>query len=172
MAPKGEGILEWTNALESAFINILLEKFTRTHTTSWKGKDWEQMNKELEEQFPGTILSAKKLRQKLRRLRIQYTQFTKLTAHTGVGWDKTTNTVKASVDMWEKFIKKNNFKTFQAKGCKHYNSLKELFRSKTTTGALHISSTDPPKSPGTYARMEEEFLVAATSCGKEPINLE
>ncbi|OWM78587.1 hypothetical protein CDL15_Pgr002754 [Punica granatum] len=118
------------------------------------------MNKELEEQFPGTILDANKLLQKLRRLRIQYTQFTELIGHTGVCWDETTNT------------KNSSFKTFQNKGCKHYTSLKELFRSKTATGALRISSTDPPKSPETYARMEEEFLAAASSRGKEPINLD
>ncbi|OWM71977.1 hypothetical protein CDL15_Pgr017860 [Punica granatum] len=105
MAPKGEGVLEWTEALENAFITILLEKFTRTHTTYWKARDWEQMTKELEEQFPGTSLDANKLRQKLRRLRIQYTQFTELIAHTGVGWDETTNTVKANADVWDKFIK-------------------------------------------------------------------
>ncbi|OWM86102.1 hypothetical protein CDL15_Pgr010926 [Punica granatum] len=172
MAPKGEGVLEWTEALENAFITILLEKFIRTHTTYWKARDWEPMNKELEEQFPGTILDTNKLRQKLRRLRIQYTQFTELIAHTGVGWDETTNTVKTNADVWDKFIKNSNFKTFQNKGCKHYTSLKELFRSKTATSALRISSTDPPKSPETYARMEEEFLAAASSRGKEPINLE
>ncbi|OWM88524.1 hypothetical protein CDL15_Pgr002291 [Punica granatum] len=65
MAPRGDGILEWTDALESAFIDVLLEKFTRTHTTSWKGMDWQQMNKELEEQFPGTTLGIKKLQQKM-----------------------------------------------------------------------------------------------------------
>ncbi|PKI40291.1 hypothetical protein CRG98_039316 [Punica granatum] len=92
MAPKGDGILEWTDA----FIDVLLEKFTRTHTTSWKGKDWEQMNKELEEQFPSTTLGSKKLQQKLQ----------------------------------------------------------------------------PPKSPATYACIEEEFLAAATIRGKEPVNLE
>ncbi|PKI50803.1 hypothetical protein CRG98_028798 [Punica granatum] len=151
MAPKGDGILEWTDTLESAFINILLKKFTRTHTTSWKGKDWEQMNKELEEQFTVTTLGTKKFQQKLRRLRIQYTQFTKLTAHIG---------------------KNSSYKSFQSKGYKHYNSLKELFRSKTATSALRISSAEPPKSPGTYACMEEEFLAVATSHGKEPINLE
>ncbi|OWM80392.1 hypothetical protein CDL15_Pgr019672 [Punica granatum] len=160
MAPKGDGILEWTDALESAFIDVLLEKFTRTHTTSWKGKDWEQMNKELEEQFLGTTLGSKKLQQKLRRLRTQYTQFTELVSHTGVGWDETINT------------KNSGYKSFQAKGCKHYNSLNELFKSKTATCALRISSAEPPKSPATYARMEEDFLAAATSRGKEPVNLE
>ncbi|OWM63214.1 hypothetical protein CDL15_Pgr010614 [Punica granatum] len=173
MAPKGDGILEWTDALESAFIDVLLEKFTRTHTTSWKGKDWQQMNKELEEQFPGTTLGIKKLQQKLRRLRTQYTQFTELVSHTGVGWDETTNTVKASAHVWDKFIKKNSgYKSFQAKGFKHYNSLNELFRSKTATGALRMSSAEPPKSPETYARMEEDFLAASANRGKEPLNLE
>ncbi|OWM64037.1 hypothetical protein CDL15_Pgr006407 [Punica granatum] len=63
------------------------------------------MNKELEKQFPGTTLGIKKLQQKLRRLRTQYTQFTELVSHTGVCWDETTNTVKASAHVWDKFIK-------------------------------------------------------------------
>ncbi|PKI52500.1 hypothetical protein CRG98_027072 [Punica granatum] len=103
LAPcKGQRVIQSTSrirSLENVFITILLEKFTRTHTTYWKAKDWEQMNKELEEQFPGTILDANKLLQKLRRLRIQYTQFTELIGHTGVCWDETTNTVKANADV-------------------------------------------------------------------------
>ncbi|PKI61517.1 hypothetical protein CRG98_018101 [Punica granatum] len=69
-------------------------------------------------------------------------------------------------------MKHNNFKTFRSIGCKHYAALVELFRSSTATGALRISPTDPLKSPGTYERMEEQFLAAQTSRGKEPIDLE
>ncbi|OWM86921.1 uncharacterized protein LOC116189307 [Punica granatum] len=173
MAPKGEGIVEWTNDLESAFIEIMLDKFERTHTSSWKGRDWEKMNKELEEQFPGVILGAEKLKQKARRLKIQYNQFTELIEHTGVGWDGLTNTVKASPDVWDKFIKRNsNFRTFRSKGCKHYDALKTLFKASTATGALRISSTDPPKGLRTCERVEEQFLAAPNSRGEEPIDLE
>ncbi|PKI78130.1 hypothetical protein CRG98_001458 [Punica granatum] len=51
MAPKGEGIVEWTDELESAFVDIMVDKFQRTHTSSWKLKDWEWISSELEEKF-------------------------------------------------------------------------------------------------------------------------
>ncbi|OWM66640.1 hypothetical protein CDL15_Pgr010291 [Punica granatum] len=105
IAPKGEGIVEWTDELESDFIDIMVDKFQRTRTTSWKWKDWEQMNTELEEKFPGVILGAKKLKTEARRLKTRYTQFTELIQHTGVGWDGPTNTVKVSLDIRDKFIK-------------------------------------------------------------------
>ncbi|OWM84432.1 hypothetical protein CDL15_Pgr026440 [Punica granatum] len=35
MAPKGEGIVEWTDEL--AFIDIMVDKFQRTHTSRWDG---------------------------------------------------------------------------------------------------------------------------------------
>ncbi|PKI58161.1 hypothetical protein CRG98_021449 [Punica granatum] len=105
MAPKGEGIVEWTDQLEEALIEIMVDKFQRTHTSSWKWKNWEQMNTELEQKFPGVTLGADKLRAKSRRMKSQYSQFTELIQHTRVGWDEQTNTVKASPDIWDKFIR-------------------------------------------------------------------
>ncbi|OWM72719.1 hypothetical protein CDL15_Pgr002605 [Punica granatum] len=173
MAPKGEGIVEWTDQLEEALIEIMVDKFQRTHTSSWKWKNWEQMNTELEQKFPGVTLGADKLRAKSRRMKSQYSQFTELIQHTRVGWDEQTNTVKASPDIWDKFIRRHsNFKIFRAKGCKHYEALHLLYRSATATGGLRISSTEPPKSPRSYARMEEQFLAGRNSRGKEPIDLE
>ncbi|PKI45720.1 hypothetical protein CRG98_033853 [Punica granatum] len=173
MAPKGEGIVEWTDEPECAFIDIMVDKFQRTHTSAWKGKDWEWMNTELEEKFPGVTLGTDKLKTKSRRLKIQYYQFTELIQHTGVGWDEQTNIVKASPEIWDKFIKRhNNFKAFRSKGCKHYEALYLLYRSATATGGLRISSIDTPKSPRSYARMEEQFLAGRNSRGKEPIDLQ
>ncbi|OWM83293.1 hypothetical protein CDL15_Pgr012774 [Punica granatum] len=57
----------------------------------------------------------------IKRLKGTYRQFTELRNHTEVGWDADTNTVKASPDVWDMFIKKNMaFKAFRTKGCKHY----------------------------------------------------
>ncbi|OWM70827.1 hypothetical protein CDL15_Pgr014500 [Punica granatum] len=158
MAPKGDGIVEWTDELESAFVDIMVDKFQRTHTSSWKMKDWEQISKELEEKFPGVILGADKVKTKAQRMKTQYTQFTELIQHTGVGWDAPTNTVKANLDIWDKFIKRHsNFRTFRSKGCKHYEALQLIYKTSSATGGLRISSTDPPHSPRSYARIEEEF---------------
>ncbi|XP_031402634.1 uncharacterized protein LOC116212204 [Punica granatum] len=75
-----------------------------------------------------------------------------------LGYEET-NTVKASPDIWGKFIKKNeNYETFRSKGCKHYKLLCELFSSSTATCAFRISSTDPPRT--------------AKRCGKQQVNLE
>ncbi|OWM74404.1 hypothetical protein CDL15_Pgr013308 [Punica granatum] len=63
------------------------------------------MNTKLEHKFPRVTLGADKLKTKLRRLKTQYSQFTELIQHAGVGWDEQTNTVKASPDIWDKFIK-------------------------------------------------------------------
>ncbi|OWM74275.1 hypothetical protein CDL15_Pgr008589 [Punica granatum] len=63
------------------------------------------MNTELEEKFPGVTLGAEKLKTKSQRLKTQYSQFTELIQHTRVGWDEQTNTVKASPDIWDKFIR-------------------------------------------------------------------
>ncbi|OWM73675.1 hypothetical protein CDL15_Pgr026775 [Punica granatum] len=158
MAPKGDGIVEWTDELESAFVDIMVDKFQRTHTSSWKMKDWEHISRELEEKFPGVILGADKVKTKAQRMKTQYTQFTELIQHTGVGWDGPTNTVKANPDIWDKFIK-------------HYEALQLMYKTSSATGSLRISSTEPPHSPRSYARIEEEFLALRNSRGKEPIDL-
>ncbi|OWM77343.1 hypothetical protein CDL15_Pgr016740 [Punica granatum] len=99
MALKGENILEWTDYVEFAFIHIMLEKFKRTHTTSWKQRDWVEMNVEMERQFPDVQLGFQKLQQKTTRPKTMYKQFTELLHHKPVGWDEDTNTIKASPDI-------------------------------------------------------------------------
>ncbi|PKI47151.1 hypothetical protein CRG98_032465 [Punica granatum] len=118
------------------------------------------------------ILGANKVKTKAQRLKTQYTQFTELIQHTGVGWDGLTNTVKASPDIWDKFIKRHsNFMTFCSKGCKHCEALKLMYKTSTVTGGLRISSTDPPQSPRSYALIEEEFLASQKNRDKKPIDL-
>ncbi|PKI53664.1 hypothetical protein CRG98_025905 [Punica granatum] len=46
-----------------------------------------------------------------------------------------------------------------------------MYKTSSATGSLRISSTEPPHSPRSYARIEEEFLALRNSRGKEPIDL-
>ncbi|PKI66278.1 hypothetical protein CRG98_013359 [Punica granatum] len=108
MASKGEHVLEWSDEMELAFINIMLEKFKVTKTTSWKRPHWEEMTKEIEKQFPEAQLCWTKLRDKCARLKGTYMQFTELRNHTGMGWDADTDTIMASPDVWDMFIKRSN----------------------------------------------------------------
>ncbi|OWM78079.1 hypothetical protein CDL15_Pgr018648 [Punica granatum] len=155
MAPKGDNVLDWNESMELAFIHVLLEKFRRTHTTSWKQKDWEEMNAEMERQFPGVQLGIVKLSQECQRLKTTYKLFYALVHHTGVCWDMRKQTLSKRVPISGK---NENYETFRSKGCKHYKLLCELFSSSTATCAFRISSTDPPRT--------------AKRCGKQQVNLE
>ncbi|XP_031388634.1 uncharacterized protein LOC116201512 [Punica granatum] len=172
MAPKGENVLEWSDEMELAFIHIMLEVFKVTQTTSWKRSHWEEMTKEIEKQFPEAQLCWTKVRDKCARLKGTYRQFTELRNHTGVGWDADTNTIKASPDVWDMFSKKNRaFKAFRTKGCKHYSLLNELFSSSTATGALRISSTNPPTTSSEERRLHAAFISASRGKQKQAVNI-
>ncbi|OWM78243.1 hypothetical protein CDL15_Pgr015062 [Punica granatum] len=130
------------------------------------------MTKEIEKQFPEAQLCWTKLRDKCARLKGTYRQFTELRNHTGVGWDADTNTIKASPDVWDMFIKKSRaFKAFRTKGCKHYILLNELFSSSCATGALRISSTNPPTTSFEERRLHAAFISALRGKQKQYVNI-
>ncbi|OWM68058.1 hypothetical protein CDL15_Pgr017626 [Punica granatum] len=173
MAPKGANILEWTDQMELAFINIMFEKLKRSHTTSWKQREWDDMTVEMGKQFLDEQLYFHKIKDKCTRLKGMYKQFTELVNHTSVGWDVDTNTIKASPDVCHMFIKKNRAsKTFRSRGCKHYRLLNELFNSSTTTNALCITSTDLLRTLDEERQLHEEFISTSKKKQNQPINHE
>ncbi|PKI75435.1 hypothetical protein CRG98_004105 [Punica granatum] len=89
-----------------------------------------------------------------------------------MGWDADTNTIKASPDVWDMFIKKNRaFKAFRTKGCKHYILLNELFSSSCASGALLISSTNPPTTSSEERRLHAAFISASRGKQKQYVNI-
>ncbi|OWM76765.1 hypothetical protein CDL15_Pgr004977 [Punica granatum] len=173
MAPKNEKIIEWTDQMEFALINIMLEKLRTTHTTSWKGNIWDEIIAEMINLFPDQQLCLQKVKDKHKRMKINFTKFSELVRHTGVGWDADTNTITAGLDVWDMFKKKNRaYKTFRSKDCKHYYLQKELFSSSVATGALRISSTDLPPTLEEERRLNEEFLSRSKGKQKQHVNLE
>ncbi|OWM77463.1 hypothetical protein CDL15_Pgr016860 [Punica granatum] len=71
------------------------------------------------------------------------------------------------------FVQKNRaYKTFRSKGCKHCDLQKQLFSSSVATGALPISSTDPPPTLEEERRLNDEFLSRGKGKHKQHVNLE
>ncbi|OWM86526.1 hypothetical protein CDL15_Pgr026418 [Punica granatum] len=71
------------------------------------------------------------------------------------------------------FVQKNRaYKTFRSKGCKHYDLQKQLFSSSVATGALRISSTDPPPTLEEERRLNAEFLFRGKGKQKQHVDLE
>ncbi|OWM70494.1 hypothetical protein CDL15_Pgr011970 [Punica granatum] len=138
-------IIDWSDEMEFAFINIMLEKLRRAHSTTWKKTTWKEITAEMVNLFPEQQLCLQKVKDKHQRMKTNFTRFSEIVRHTGVGWDADTNTITVDQDVWDMFAKKNRaYKAFRSKGCNHYDLQKQLFSSSMATGALRISSTDPP----------------------------
>ncbi|XP_031384161.1 uncharacterized protein LOC116197993 isoform X2 [Punica granatum] len=172
MAPKGENIIEWSDEMDLAFLNVMLEKQRRTHTTTWKTSAWKEITAKMMNLFPDKQLFLHKVKDKYQRMKTNFTRFFEIVKHTGVGWDADTNTVTADSDVWDMFIKNRAYKTFRSKGCKYYDLQKQLFSSSVATGALRISSTDPPPTLEEERRLNEEFLSRGKGKQKQHIDLE
>ncbi|XP_031379775.1 uncharacterized protein At2g29880-like [Punica granatum] len=174
MAPKGENIIiDWSDEMEFAFINIMLEKLRRSHSTTWKKTTWKEITAEMVNLFPEQQLCLQKVKDKHQRMKTNFTRFSEIVRHTGVGWDAETNTITADQDVWDMFAKKNRaYKAFRSKGCNHYDLQKQLFSSSVATGALRISSTDPPPTLEEERRLNEDFLSRGKGKGKQQVDLE
>ncbi|OWM67754.1 hypothetical protein CDL15_Pgr017451 [Punica granatum] len=81
MVPKGENILEWIDQMKLAFIHVMLDKLKRSHTTSWKQRDWDETTMEMGKQFPDEQLCSHKIKNKSTRLKTMFKQFTELLNH-------------------------------------------------------------------------------------------
>ncbi|OWM76693.1 hypothetical protein CDL15_Pgr009258 [Punica granatum] len=159
--------------MEFAFIKIMLEKLRRAHTTTWKQTTWNEITAEMVNLFSDQQLCLQKVKDKHQRMKTNFTRFSEIVRHTGVGWDANTNTIIADQDVWDMFAKKNMaYKAFRSKGCNHYDLQKQLFSSLVATGALRISSTDPPPTLEEERRLNEEFLSRGKGKGKQHVDLE
>ncbi|OWM77385.1 hypothetical protein CDL15_Pgr016782 [Punica granatum] len=125
------------------------------------------MTVEIGKQFSDEHMYSQKMKEKATRLKTMYKQSIR------VRWDEDTNTINASPDVWDMFIKKNKaFKTFRTRGCKHYRLLNELFSASTAIDALRISSTDRLRTSDEERQLHEEFLSISKKKHKQTINLE
>ncbi|PKI64029.1 hypothetical protein CRG98_015561 [Punica granatum] len=91
--------------MEFAFPNVMLEKLRRTHTTTWKTNTWNEIIAEMINLFPDKQLCLQKVKNKHQRMKTNFTRFSEIVRHTGVGWDVDTNTITADPDVWDMFIK-------------------------------------------------------------------
>ncbi|PKI72481.1 hypothetical protein CRG98_007148 [Punica granatum] len=91
--------------MDLAFLNVLLEKMRRTHTTTWKTSTWKEITDEMINLFPEKHLCLQKVKDKYQRMKTNFTRFSEIVKHTGVGWDADTNIITADSDVWDMFIK-------------------------------------------------------------------
>ncbi|XP_062085991.1 L10-interacting MYB domain-containing protein-like [Humulus lupulus] len=93
------------------------------------------------------------LKSKFNRLRKAHREFSHLLEQIGMGWDPQTNTVTASDEVWDTYLKR-----FRKKGLQHYEMLGEIFNNTTATGGMSYASTQLPPSSVEERQQERHFV--------------
>ncbi|POO01854.1 hypothetical protein TorRG33x02_026310 [Trema orientale] len=80
-----------------------------------------------------------------------------------MGWDPETNTVTASEEVWDSYLKKYpTAKRYRKKGLPHYNILGIIFNNTTATGEMSYASTQLPPSANDERQQERHFVGTGT----------
>ncbi|XP_062089536.1 uncharacterized protein LOC133796072 [Humulus lupulus] len=149
----------WPEAIESYFISLLYEEAKKgLQTTTLDKKRWLKIEKDIFNSF-GKRYKMPQLKYKFNRLRKAHRGFSHLLEQTGMGWDPQTNTVTASDEVRDTYLKKYpNSKRFRKKGLQHYKMLGEIFNNTTTTGGMSYASTQLPPSSVKERQQEHHFV--------------
>ncbi|XP_004298194.1 PREDICTED: uncharacterized protein At2g29880-like [Fragaria vesca subsp. vesca] len=86
-------------------------------------------------------------------------EFSDLIEHTGFGWDPIRNTITASEEVWATYVKRvSGVKPYRKKGLEHYEILREIFDTTTSTGQLHYASSQVPPNSDDERELEKKIL--------------
>ncbi|XP_062100697.1 L10-interacting MYB domain-containing protein-like [Humulus lupulus] len=129
----------WPEAIESHYIGLLYEEAKKgLQTTALDTKGWLKIENDIFNSF-GKRYKTPQLKSKFNRLRKTHREFSHLLEQIGMGWDPQTNTVTASDEVWDTYLKKYpNAKRFRKKRLQHYEMLGEIFNNTTATGGAHV----------------------------------
>ncbi|PWA40898.1 hypothetical protein CTI12_AA558530 [Artemisia annua] len=152
--------MEWSEAGEKYFLELLAEKVTRdaNGTPIYKKSDWLKMNEKIFMKF-GLSYGENKLKAKYNRLRIAHTKFGGLISHTGVTWNCETGRVEAAAEVWGGFTQRDKiFTTFKNRGCKLYSLMDLVFGKSTAKGCFKNPSTSGPQTSDEERRIEDNYM--------------
>ncbi|KAK9991501.1 hypothetical protein SO802_026486 [Lithocarpus litseifolius] len=117
----------------------------------FKAPIWLSITNALNEQT-GKSFRPKQVIQKHNGLKQKQRKWSQLLSHIGLGWDKTTQTVITSEEVWA---------NVSASGCPSYDKLRQLFASNAATSAYQISSNKPAPNSDEESALEEEIANEA-----------
>ncbi|MCH89116.1 F-box family protein, partial [Trifolium medium] len=137
----------WPDLVTKAFIDIMVDEVTKGNMPNgvFHQETWTSMTTRLNS-ITNCSYTKEQLQEKMHRLRAMFHEFDSLLENTGFGWNEETNTVTASEEAWQNYLKTHDKASeFQKKGCAHYKLLEIIFNKNKETEVFHHSSTqDPP----------------------------
>ncbi|XP_048334822.2 L10-interacting MYB domain-containing protein-like [Ziziphus jujuba] len=139
----------WGTTNEKIYIDVMVDLINKggMKDGQFSSKEWTNMLEALNNKSKRNY-NMKQIKPKFNRLRSKHREFSELLQQTGFGWDAETNTVNATDEMWQNYIRVHPKATqFRKKGCEHYKLLGIIFNKSTATGVFrHASTSDPPNT--------------------------
>ena len=98
----GSDTVKWSKGELDTFVEILVEEVVKGNktTSTFNKVGWNNIRTKMETKL-GRPYQLKQLRNKMCKLRIEYSAFSKLLGTTGFGWDDEKRIVLTTEEVWE-----------------------------------------------------------------------
>ena len=106
MATNADESKLWPDSVAKAFIDIMVDEVTKGNMPNgvFHSRTWNSMTVRLNS-MTNRSYKKEQLKAKMHRLRALYREFYLLVQHTGFGWNAETNTVTASEEVWQNYLR-------------------------------------------------------------------
>ncbi|XP_058730952.1 uncharacterized protein LOC131602780 isoform X2 [Vicia villosa] len=144
----------WPDSVTKAFIKIMVDEVTKGNMSNgmFHTRTWTSMTTLLNS-ITNCSYKMEQLKEKMHSLRAMFHEFYSLLQNTEFKWNVETNTVIASDNDWQNYLKTHDRASqFLNKGCDHYKLLEMIFNKNNEAEVLHASTQDRPN-----ADKENEF---------------
>lgn len=103
---KGTFVAKWTEPLTNIFVSLLVEEVKKGNrtTTTYNKTGWNNIHSEFVKKT-GLDYNVVQLKNKVNKLKTQFSSFKKLLGQSGFGWDEIKNTVLVEdPSIWDSHI--------------------------------------------------------------------
>ncbi|XP_042505006.1 uncharacterized protein LOC122081790 isoform X3 [Macadamia integrifolia] len=158
----------WTPPMDRYFIELMMDQVNRGYKVgnAFRKEAWVQMLALFNVKF-GMELDKEALRNRYRKLRMQYNALKTLLDHSGFRWDETRQMVTADDNVWDNYLKaRPEARSYRTKTVPNYNDLCVIYGHPTTDGRHRCSGheVDLKYMPGMEIEVWEE-PISPTSVG-------
>ncbi|KAJ4952140.1 hypothetical protein NE237_028972 [Protea cynaroides] len=129
----------WTPTMDRYFIDIMIEQVHKGYKNGniFRKKAWEDMVALFNTKF-GFQLDKEVLRNRHKKLRLQYNAIKTLLDHDGFCWDETRQMVTAEDKVWDDYLKIHpEARSYRTKTLLNYNDLCIIYGNETANGTVN-----------------------------------
>ncbi|PIA53909.1 hypothetical protein AQUCO_00900465v1 [Aquilegia coerulea] len=156
---KGKGKqLRWTREMDQCMIETIIKhaRLSNKGNKGFKDHAYEAVRKALSDQLYVDVC-RKHIDNRLKSFRTEYHMFRTLREQSGFEWDSSENTVTASDNTWNDFIKAHpKFKHYRGRACKwDYESLDIIVGNNQVSGSYFLNCFEPIEPQPEVDNMEK-----------------